>query len=205
MAMTKTAPHRLIFSLIALAVLTGPALAADWHDQITNYDAGRLTNLEAARADAVQQAQTRGGSGDIRAIKETFDPEARGVPEQALYGAWRCRQMKLGGMTGYAVFSWFACNISKRRDGIWFEKQGTQRMAGYLYPDQGGLWVYLGAQSAKGEKLHAYSGRAPWAGAEATPDDQVGALVGIGNNRLRIDLPTPSTQESDFDAIELVR
>ena len=78
-------------------------------------------------------------------------------------------------------------------------------MAGYLYPEQGGLWVYLGAQSAKGEPLHRYSGRLASVGAEVTPDDQVGALVGIGNNRLRIDLPTPATQESDFDAIELMR
>jgi len=29
--------------------------------------------------------------------------------------------------------------------------------------------------------------------------------VGIGRNALRIDLPTPATQESDFDSIELVR
>jgi hypothetical protein len=30
-------------------------------------------------------------------------------------------------------------------------------------------------------------------------------LVGIGNNHLRIDLPSPGTQESDFDTIELIR
>ncbi|HWY60446.1 MAG TPA: DUF4893 domain-containing protein [Rhizomicrobium sp.] len=202
--MTKTAPHRLTLALVALLALTGSAFA-DWREQITNYDAGRLTGLEAARGDAVRQAQTRGGTGDYGAIKETFEADAHGVPEQALYGAWRCRQMKLGGMTGYAVFSWISCSISKRNDGIWFQKQGTQRMAGYLYPEQGGLWVYIGAQSARGEPLHRYSGRRPSLGAETTPDDQVGALVGIGNNRLRMDLPTPSTQESDFDAIELVR
>src|SRR5258708_4581014 len=100
MAMTKTVPHRSILALAALIALTGPVLA-DWRDQITNYDAGRLTDLEAARADALQQAQSRGGSGDFRAIRETLDPEAHGVTESALLGAWRCRQIKLGGMTGY--------------------------------------------------------------------------------------------------------
>jgi hypothetical protein len=204
MVMTKTVPHSLALALVALIALTGPG-SADWRDQITNYDAGRLTSLEAARGDAVREAETRGGTGDYRAIRETFQAEARGVPEQALYGSWRCRQMKLGGMTGYAVFGWFPCTISKRNGEVWFQKEGTQRMAGYLYPEQGGLWVYLGAQSAKGEPMHRYSGRSPALGAEVTPDDQVGALVGIGNNRLRIDLPTPATQESDFDAIELVR
>jgi hypothetical protein len=202
--MTRMVPHKITLALVALIALTGSSFA-DWRDQITNYDAGRLTSLEEARADAVQQAETRGGTGDFRAIKETFEADAHGVPERALYGSWHCRQMKLGGMTGYAVFNWFPCTISKINGGIWFQKEGTQRMAGYLYPEAGGLWVYLGAQSAKGEPLHRYSGRYAYVGADTTPDDQVGALVGIGRNALRIDLPTPATQESDFDAIELVR
>jgi hypothetical protein len=203
MVMTKVI-HKGLFVLVALTALTGSA-SAGWRDQITDYDSGKLTSLEQARADAVHQAETRGGTGDFRAIKETFEADAHGVPEQALYGAWHCRQMKLGGMTGYAVFSWFPCRISRVNGGVWFEKLGTQRMAGYLYPENGGLWVYLGAQSARGEPWHRYSGRFASVGADTTPDDQVGALVGIGRNALRIDLPTPATQESDFDAIELVR
>ncbi len=203
--MTITVLHRVALATITLAALTISA-SADWRDQITNYDADRLTHLEDSRADAVKEAQTRGGTGDFHAIQETFNAEAHGVPEQSLYGTWRCRQMKLGGMTGYAVFNWFPCTIHKLSNGgVWFQKEGTQRMAGYLYPEQGGLWVYLGAQSARGEPWHRYSGRFASLGAQVTPDDQVGALVGIGNNALRIDLPTPATQESDFDAIELVR
>jgi hypothetical protein len=204
MVMTITVFHKSVFALAALLALSGSA-SAGWRDQITNYDADRLTNLENSRAEALQQAQSRGGSGDFRAIQETFGSDAHGVPEQSLYGNWRCRQMKLGGMTGYAVFNWFPCRISRVGGGIWFEKDGTQRMAGYLYPEDGGLWVYLGAQSARGEPWHRYSGRYASLGAEVTPDDQVGALVGIGRNALRIDLPEPATQESDFDSIELVR
>jgi hypothetical protein len=203
MAMRTTA-YKLCFTLAALLALTGTA-DAGWRDQITNYDADRLTGLEDARAAAVQQAETRPGTGDFNAIKQTFEAEAHGVPEKALFGTWRCRQMKLGGMTGYAVFDWFNCSIRRVGRGIWFEKQGTQRMAGWLYPEQGGLWIYLGAQSARGEPIHRYSGRAASVGPVTTPDDQVGALVGIGNNMLRLDLPNPSTQESDFDSVELVR
>src|SRR5580692_4812568 len=204
MVMTNKVVHKAGFAVLALIALTGTA-SAGWRDQITNYDADRLTRLEDVRAAAVQEAQTRGGTGDFHAIQETFGSEAHGVPEQALLGTWRCRQMKLGGMTGYAVFSWFPCTIHQVNGGLWFEKQGTQRMAGYLYPEDGGFWVYLGAQSARGEPWHRYSGRYASVGAEVTPDDQVGALVGIGRNALRIDLPQPATQESDFDSIELVR
>ena len=202
--MTITVLHRLTLAGLALGALTISA-SAGWRDQITNYDADRLTRLEDSRAGAVKEAQTRGGTGDFRAIQETFNADAHGVPAEALMGTWRCRQMKLGGMTGYAVFSWFPCTITRVNGGLWFQKEGTQRMAGYLYPEEGGLWVYLGAQSAKGEPWHRYSGRFASVGAQVTPDDQVGALVGIGNNRLRIDLPEPATQESDFDSIELVR
>ncbi len=201
--MTKRVPRKLTFAALALLALMGSA-HADWRDQISPRDVDRLAHLNEARDDALAQARHRGGTGDGRAIRESLEPTSRAVPEQALYGNWRCRQIKLGGATGYYVFSWFKCRISRVNGGIWFEKNGTQRMAGYLYPQQG-MWVYLGAQSARGEPLHRYSGRAASAGEDINPDDQVGVLVGIGNDHLRIDLPSPATQESDFDTIELVR
>ena len=201
--MTKQAPHKLILAMSALLVLTGTA-HADWQGQISPRDIDRLAHLNDTRDDALSQARQRGGSGDFRAIEQSLRPASHAVPEQALYGNWRCRQIKLGGATGYYVFSCFNCHISKVNGGIWFEKNGTQRMAGYLYPQEG-MWVYLGAQSAKGEPIHRYSGRAASVGGAISPDDQVGILVGIGNNHLRIDLPEPATQESDFDTIELVR
>ena len=201
--MTKQVPHKFLFAAALLTLASAPAWAG-WQDQIsaTMTRQPPRRSRRFARQRAVAEAEHGNGTGDFRAIKETFEPAARTVPESALYGTWRCRQMKLGGMTDYAVFSWFPCRISRMNGGIWFEKQGTQRMAGYLYPE-GGMWVYLGAQSAKGEPLHRYSGNGASAGATVNPDDQVGLLVGIGNNRLRIDLPSPAV-ESDFDAIELV-
>ena len=203
-AMTNRVPHKVVLASALMLAAVPQTAMADWRDQITPADFERLADLQHARQRGLAEAEHGRGTGDVRAIRETFDPAARAVPERALYGAWRCRQMKLGGMTDYAVFNWFPCRISKVNGGIWFEKQGTQRMAGYLYP-QDGMWVYLGAQSAKGEPLHRYSGNGASAGAAVNPDDQVGLVVGIGYNRLRLDLPSPATQESDFDAIELVR
>jgi len=206
--MTKRVPRKRIFAASALLALTAPGFIesayAGWRDQVSPPDIDRLAHLNDARDDAMAQARQRGGKGDYRAIERILGPEAHAVPEQALYGSWRCRQIKLGGMSGYYVFDWFNCRISNAGGGIWFEKSGTQRMAGYLHPQEG-MWVYLGAQSAKGEPLHRYSGRAASAGGVINPDDQVGVLVGIGDNHLRLDLPSPGTQESDFDSIELVR
>ena len=201
--MTRRVSRKLIFAASALLALTGIA-HADWQGQVSPSDIERLAHLNDARDDALAEARQRGGKGDYRAIENILRPDAHAVPEQALYGNWRCRQIKLGGMSGYYVFDWFNCRISKAGGGIWFEKNGTQRMAGYLYPQEG-MWVYLGAQSAKDEPLHRYSGRAASAGGELNPDDQIGVLVGIGDNHLRLDLPLPGTQESDFDTIELRR
>ena len=206
--MTIRAPHKLIFAGVALLALAAPASInsawADWRDQISPQDVEKLAHLNDAREDALDQARRRGGRGDVRAIHAVFDAAPRSIPERALAGTWRCRQIKLGGMTGYYVFDWFKCRISRVNGDLWLEKSGTQRMAGFLH-SQEGMWVYLGAQSAKGEPIHRYSGRAASAGEDVSPDDQVGVLVGIGNNHLRLDLPSPGTQESDFDAIELVR
>jgi Domain of unknown function (DUF4893) len=201
MVMTIQVPHK--FLLAALLTLASGSAWAGWQDQITPYDQQRLDHLDDSRTQAVAQAEQGNGTGDFKAIKETLEPEAHAMSESALLGTWRCRQMKLGGMTGYYVFSWFPCRISHVGGGLWFEKDGTQRMAGFLYPN-GGSWIYLGAQSARGEPIHRYSGQAASVGATANPDDQVGALVGIGNNKLRMDIPYPAV-ESDFDAIELVR
>ena len=206
--MTKRVPHKVIFAGLALLALSGSGLTnsawADWRDQVSPRDVEKLAHLNDAREDALDQARHRGGQGDVRAIGAVFDPAPRAIPEQALSGTWRCRQIKLGGMTGYYVFDWFKCRIAHVNGALWFEKAGTQRMAGYLHPQEG-MWVYLGAQSAKGEPIHRYSGRAASTGETVNPDDQVGVLVGIGNNHLRLDLPLPGTEESDFDAIELVR
>jgi len=201
--MTTRAQHRVILAGIALLTLSASA-RADWRDQISPDDVDRLAHLNDAREDALDQARSRGGHGDARALRAVFDPAPHAVPERVLSGTWRCRQIKLGGTTGYYVFDWFRCRITHVNGGLWFEKAGTQRMAGFLH-SQEGMWVYLGAQSAKGEPIHRYSGRAQSAGEGVNPDDQVGVLVGIGNNHLRLDLPSPGTEESDFDAIELVR
>src|SRR3569833_4457400 len=100
MVMTIQVPHKtlILAASLTLATATGSAWAG-WKDQIANYDVGRLADISDARMRAVAEAEHGHGTGDFNAIKETFEPQARSVPERALYGAWRCRQMKLGGMT----------------------------------------------------------------------------------------------------------
>ena len=138
---------------------------------------------------------------DLAAIHSLLDaPAVSGSPA----GSWRCRTIKLGGITPDVIYTWFNCRVTQRGGALFFEKlSGSQRTSGFLYPEGGG-YVYLGASYVTGEKPHAYSGNGAAAGATATPDDQIGRLSLLYDGRARLELPYP-TQESTFDVIELKR
>ena len=191
--------------ILGLALLLGATAAnAGWREEISPADAQRLRDLGTSRQQGLNEARAGGGKGDYAAIAETLSPTSHSVSEGALIGNWRCRQMKLGGMTSYVVYSWFSCRIHHVGGGLFFEKlTGSQKTNGFLYPESG-AWVYLGAASIGNEPPHRYSGNGASVGATATPDDQVGILSALTPNHLRLELPAP-IQESHFDVIELKR
>ncbi len=190
-------------ALVAIA-LTATAASAGWQDVATSFDQQRLARLGEAKQKALAEAHAGGGAGDAAAIDGALGPESHAPSAGEVVGGWRCRTIKLGGITPYVVYSWFNCRISERGGGLFFEKtSGSQRTNGFLYPGEGGL-VYLGASSVVGEPPHAYSGNGASAGAAATPDDQIGILTAIGGNHLRLEMPFP-VQESTLDVIELKR
>jgi len=188
---------------LTLTLAATPSFAG-WQEQASRADVARLAQLPQIRAAALQDAQRGAGRGDARAIGAVMNPEGRGIPERALIGTWRCRQLKLGRMESYMVYSaWFSCSIRPRNGGLVLQKMnGSQRFMGTLYPENG-AWVYLGAWSAKGEPWHDYSGASASVGASVTPDDQIGLLTGIGDNHLRLEIP--AVQESLLDVVEFKR
>lgn len=192
--------HRPIIA--AMAVLWAVSAAqAGWEESASPYDVKRLSQLDESRSRGLSEAQTGGHAALIRAVLERPQVALSG---EELDGAWRCRMIKLGGMTPDKVYSWFGCRIGERNGHMWFEKSGTQRLNGALYRHDSGGYVFLGAYSTKAEPNHRYSGNEPSAGAQATPDDAVGLLVATGPYSARIELPYP-VQESVFDVIEMQR
>ncbi|MEI9885425.1 MAG: DUF4893 domain-containing protein [Rhizomicrobium sp.] len=194
-------PFKLALALLALSA--APALAG-WQDVATPFDQQRLANLGDAKQKALAEARAGSGSGEASAIDSALGPASHAPSPGEIAGSWRCRTIKLGGITPYVVYSWFNCRISNRGGALFFEKtSGSQRTAGFLYSGEGGL-VYLGASSVIGEPPHAYSGSGAAAGAAATPDDQIGLLSAIGPGHARLEMPYP-VQESTYDVIELKR
>lgn len=194
-----------IAALVSACVLVPVIARADWRDYASDFDIHRLSLLEQWRDKAVWEVQNySNGTGDFNALKSVMEPQGRTVPVNALVGNWRCRNMKMGGVNAYIVYQWFNCSIRPVNGGLLLQKNtGTLRTQGWLFPENG-AWVYLGASSARGEPLSQYSGRAPSVGSPATPDDQIGLLTGIGNNRLRLEIPGP-VEESTYDIIEFAR
>jgi hypothetical protein len=189
---------------LAATFLTATAAVAGWQDVASQFDRQRLAQLGEAKQKALAEAHSGTGSGDASAIDAVLGPATHAPSPSAILGSWRCRTIKLGGITPYVVYSWFNCRISQRSGGLFLEKtSGSQRTAGFLYPGDGAL-VYLGASSVTGEPLHAYSGNGASAGAAATPDDQIGILSAIDSRHLRLEMPYP-VQESTYDVLELKR
>jgi hypothetical protein len=194
------------FASIAIAALlcSAPAFAG-WHEEISQFDAGRYEKLAESRDKGLDEAENGATAADLAAIHSILDARAVAASPRALTGTWHCRTMKLGGVTPAIVYSWFACRISEKNGVMFLEKLGgSTRTAGTLYPEAGGF-VYLGAQTVKGEKQHAYSGNGVQAGGEAAPDDQVGILSLLADGRARLELPYPVGGESTFDVLELKR
>lgn len=186
-------------SLLAALAVT-PALAG-WQDRASQSDQQRLSRLEESRAKAMQEASA---GSDMATIHAVVDPAGSNPSSGDLTGSWRCRTIKMGGITPSVVYAWFNCSITSRGGGLYFQKtSGSQHTNGFLYPGDGGM-VYLGASSVTGEKPHVYSGGGASVGASQTPDDQIGLLTMIGPGHARLEMPFP-VQESTLDVIELRR
>jgi hypothetical protein len=195
--LTKT-----ICGAAALSLLASTAAFAGWREEASAFDAQRLSQLQESKDKGMQEASSGPDMGTINAV---LGPHSNPISESEAAGNWRCRTIKLGGMTPSKVYGWFNCRVSHRGGGLYLEKlSGSDRVNGYLYPDQSGGLVLLGANTVKGEPERHYSGNGASVGAPATPDDAVGVMTSIGPGHARVEFPYP-VQESTFDVLEMKR
>lgn len=196
--------RRVMFRNLALLLMVSatPALAG-WQDHATAHDVDRLTNLAAARAEGLRQAQGA-SEADLATVRAVLNRNTQSPDLKTLSGNWRCRGIKLGGMEQVKIFGWFTCRIGARDGKSYFEKaSGSQHMRGTLYPTENGF-VFLGGMNAAKDRPAYYSGARPSLGAATTPSDVAGVLSATGPNTARLEFPSPA-QESTFDVIELKR
>jgi Domain of unknown function (DUF4893) len=193
---------KILGAAVALSLLATTSAFAGWRQEASAYDIQRLSELQQSKAQGLSEAAA---GPNMAAIREALGPRSYPISEREALGRWRCRTMKLGGMTPSVVYGWFTCRVSYRGGGLYFQKlSGSDRVNGYLYPDSSGGLVLLGANTVIGEPTRHYSGNGASLGAPATPDDAVGVMTAIGPGHARIEFPYP-VQESTFDVLELKR
>lgn len=163
-------------------------------------DRQRLEAFDSVRGEAIGAAR----ESDDKAALAALDAILSGRPETIrgatdLAGDWRCRVAKLGGNLPLVVYGWFRCRITDDAAGLRLDKiSGSQRTAGAFYDDANAeRLTYVGAG------YFGYEGKPKPYGSDAERD-QVGYLVRVGPDRLRLEFPSPRL-ESQFDIMELDR
>jgi hypothetical protein len=82
------------------------------------YDAN-VWNARRSAREGLAEAQPGRDMGVIHAVLDPQPPNPFGARRAG--GPWRCRTIKLGGMTPDVVYSWFRCRITRTAGGF-FEK-----------------------------------------------------------------------------------
>lgn len=179
----------------------GALVPGDWRGAVVAADRDRYQRRADAWRQALQQAESLPGSGDLGALGALIDPEAALPSPTPPVGNYRCRTVKLGaqgdGGLGYVVYGWFACRIERTDAGLKFVKlTGSQRPSGLLFPEDDRHMVFLGSMALSSEPAARSYGLNP-------ERDMIALVERIGERRWRLVIPWP-THESNLDLIELL-
>lgn len=190
--------------ILRLALAAGLLLAASpawadgtFPDLLERADRDRLRALDETRPEVIEAARQGGASIDVGVLNRVLEGEAQAQSAAALAGDWQCRTLRLGGLLPLTVHGWFRCRITDDPAGLRLEKLGgSQRSSGILYDLGEARLGYAGAEAWGEEPPRRYG--------EDAERDQVGYLIPLSPDRLRLELPAPR-QESRLDILELRR
>lgn len=186
-------------AMFAVATAALPARAdGTFPTSLATEDQQRLEAFETARAEAIAEARAGGSPEDVSVLDEVLSGRPSKMEPAEMAGIWRCRTIKLGGLLPLTIYRDFKCRITDDGAGLRLEKlTGSQRTGGTFYDlaDETRLG-YAGAGWVAGEAPMRYG---------SDPErNQVGYLVVLGPERMRLELPLPQV-ESKFDILELRR
>jgi hypothetical protein len=173
-----------------------------WRGIVSSDDEDRIERLGQAWTEALREARDRRFSSAIKSEGELLEPDAGLARPAPSPGPYRCRMIKLGtqgsNTNAFAAYKPFFCYVEVEGDLLTIIKQtGSQRPAGFLYPDgDEKRLIFLGTLALGSEE-------APLAYRENPVRDMVGVMERVGPFRYRLVIPWPR-YESKLDVIELV-
>jgi len=189
-----------VASALLAALFAAPSVAQDIRPQ----EQQRLDRYERIAGTAVLGALARGDAGDVAALTAALSGAPQVAFDPALQGEWRCRTMKLGGISALTVYTNFKCRMTLDNTGVTFEKlTGSQRTSGRIEMREGRA-IYLGVGYVASEPPQTYESLAPDFEGTGTVAPDVAVFERVSERRARLLFPAP-VNESDFDILELTR
>jgi hypothetical protein len=191
---------KLVVSVAALAHVATTALAAAtgvFPTGLSATDKDRLAKFDETRASAIEEARKDGDTADVAVLEKVLEGEATQIAPAELAGEWRCRTLKLGVNLALIVYSDFKCRITDDVAGLRLQKlTGSQRTTGTFFDLGEARLGYAGAGHYADEQPRNYG--------DDPERNQVGYLIPISAERMRLEFPLPQ-YESRFDILELRR
>jgi hypothetical protein len=198
--MLDTSSVKFVVSIAALAVVATTVLATAtgvFPTDLSAADQERLAKFDETRTSAIEEARKGGDPADVMVLEKVLEGEATQIAPAAMAGEWRCRTLKLGGILPLIVYPDFKCRITDDAAGLRLQKlTGSQRTSGTFYDLGEARLGYAGAAHYGYEQPRNYG--------DDPDSDQVGYLIPISAERMRLEFPLPR-YESHFDILELRR
>lgn len=187
---------RLTTLLLAMSVSTAALADGAVQKLITAADKTRLENYGETRKAALAEAQ-KGLPEDLAQLDAVLAKPFEPFAGFDMTGNWRCRTIKVGGLSELIIYDWFKCKVTDDGSGWRLEKTtGSQRTKGAFYDDNEKRLIYLGSFFVSGDRVKPYG-----SGPES---DQVGYAFRTGPAEWRIEFPAPY-YESKLDILEFRR
>jgi len=173
----------------------------EWRHLASRADIDRIERVDAAWTEAVEQARAKGFTKAMDAEGALLDSRAGLLRPAPTPGPYRCRMIKIGTSgkgPAFSAFKPFFCYVEADGELLNIVKQtGTQRPAGWLYPDDNAKrMIFLGTLALGTED-------APIPYGQNSGRDMAGVFERIAPFRFRLVIPWPQ-DDSKLNVIELV-
>jgi len=189
--------YRLLLAVGGLLCLPLPAHAdGEVQKLITAADKARLDKYGETRKAALAEAKA-GDPAEVKQLDALLAKPLVAFSDKDLTGNWKCRTIKVGGLSPLVIYGWFKCKVSDDGSGWKLAKiTGSQRTAGRFFDDNEKRAIYLGSFTVNDDPAKAY-GSGP-------QSDQVGYAFRNAPGEWRIEFPAPY-YESKLDIMEFKR
>lgn len=183
-----------LFALVCSSAYAGSCVPDGLN--LSAKDFSRLATIDQSRIKGMAEAMLGEDPAERDTVSKLYH-QGIGAPKVVPAGDYRCRTIKLGGISALVSYRYFDCRITKEGSHLKLEKlTGSQRFTGHLTMQESGV-AFKGAGHYGYEEPRNYG--------DDESRNKVGCLFeSLGQpGSLLLELPSPQF-ESTHDVIELV-